>query len=94
MRVINSPHPVYIFIPFGLFPIFAYNPDRPIMILSAMKFPNGLRSFAGFVPVAVTTSFPVCVSSFGGVSPPFPDWLPHRRHCKMSRCRLAIPTSR
>lgn len=34
---------VHIFIPFGLHT----NPGRPITIWSAMKFPDGLRSFAG-----------------------------------------------
>ena len=38
---------IYIFIPFGRFSSFAYNPGRPIMICSAMRFPDWLCSFAG-----------------------------------------------
>lgn len=38
---------VYNFIPLGRFSSFAYNSGRPIMIWSAMKLPDELRSFAG-----------------------------------------------
>ena len=38
---------VHIFIPFGLHSSRTLNPGRPITTWSAMKFPDGLRSFAG-----------------------------------------------
>ena len=37
----------YIFIPFERFSSLVYNPGCPMTIWSAMKFPDGLRSFAG-----------------------------------------------
>lgn len=38
---------IYIFIPFGRFSSLNWNPGRPMMIWSAMKLPDGLRSFIG-----------------------------------------------
>ena len=38
---------VHIFIPFGLHSSRTLNPGRPMMIWSAIKLPDGLRSFTG-----------------------------------------------
>ena len=50
---------VHIFIPFGLHSSRTLNPGRPMMIWSAIKLPDGLRSFTG-LRIGVSTVKGMC----------------------------------